>query len=75
MKKFIVSIIACGLLVGCAANKDFIAAVDSYTKVILPEYKTYIAKDSTLSASTKTIRTNSANQVQAMIDKEKAAAK
>lgn len=59
------------ILVSCAPSKQFVDAVDGYTKVILPEYKVYIQEDSTLSDETKRIRTQSADNFQALIDEAK----
>ena len=55
----------------CSVNKQFVKAVDGYTQVILPEYKTYIERDSILSMDTKRIRTQSADKFQALLDEAK----
>jgi len=60
---------------GCSVNKQFVGAVDGYSQVILPEYKSYIQKDSTLSQDTKRIRTQSADKFQALVDHAKKGAK
>lgn len=64
------------MTVGCASvNKQFADGVDGYTQTILPEYKTYIAKDSSLDESTKKVRTQSADRLQALVDEAKKGAK
>jgi len=69
--KLFVSLLACVLLAGCCAHGPFIQAVDSYTKVMLPEYETYIQNDTTLSLETKQIRVQSAERFKIMVDKAK----
>ena len=58
-------------LFGCTANKIFVKAVDGYTTVILPEYKTYIQNDSTLNDDTKRIRIQTADKFQQLVDEQK----
>lgn len=56
-------------LVGCAGlNKQFVAGIDGYAQVILPEYRAYVDKDTSLSPSTKKIRVESADGMRALID-------
>ena len=58
-------------MTGCSLNKSFVKGVDGYTQVILPEYKSYIQKDSTLSTKDKEIRTQTAVRFQALVDEAK----
>ena len=55
-------------LSGCTVQKEFVIAVDGYSKVILPEYKKYVQTDTALSANTKRIRNQSADKFQQLID-------
>ncbi len=71
-------IMACSLIlvismviVGCAANQDFVRSVDGYTRVILPDYKNYVQKDPTLSDDTKRIRIQAADKFQELVDSAK----
>ena len=71
MKRYI-AILACVFLFSCAADKVFVKAVDGCAQAILPEYKTYIQKDTTLDAKSKQIRTQTADELRKLIDQEKA---
>lgn len=64
-------ILSCFLpMLGCL-NRAFVKAVDGYTTVILPEYKEYVVKDTTLDEDTKRIRTQSADKFQELVDDAK----
>jgi hypothetical protein len=54
------------------AQKQFVSACNEYAKVILPDFKDYISKDSSLSDTTKQIRINTADQFQRLIDSAQA---
>jgi hypothetical protein len=56
---------------GCSVNKEFVKAVDGYTKVILPEYKGYIANDTSLNEDTKRIRLQTAEKFQELVNEAK----
>jgi len=67
MKKILVVCFA--FLSSCAPlNQDFVKALDSYTKVILPEYKNYVQADTSLNDETKAIRMQTAERFQILID-------
>jgi hypothetical protein len=56
---------------GCSVNKEFVKGVDGYTKVILPEYKDYVASDPALSENTKRIRVQTADKFQELVNEAK----
>ena len=55
------------VLPGCFPNPQLIRAVDQHTKVILPEYRAYVANDAALDATSKRIRTDSADALEVLI--------
>lgn len=71
MKKRLLVVSAAILLSGCSLNKQFVRSVDDYTKVILPEYRTYVQSDSTLDEDTKRIRSQTADRFQLLVDDAK----
>jgi len=71
MRKLLVSVAVLGLVAGCSLNVQFVRSVDEYTKVILPEYRTYVQKDTTLDEDTKRIRSQTADRFQLLIDDAK----
>jgi len=71
MRKLLVSIAALGLIAGCSLQMQFVKSVDEYTRVILPEYRTYVQKDTTLDEDTKRIRAQTADRFQMLIDDAK----
>ena len=58
-------------LAGCSVNQDFVRGVDGYTRVILPDYKTYVTNDAALTADTKRIRLQAADKLQELVDSAK----
>lgn len=71
MRRLLVSVAVLGLVAGCSLNRQFVRSVDEYTKVILPEYRTYVQKDTTLDEDTKRIRSQTADRFQLLIDDAK----
>jgi outer membrane biogenesis lipoprotein LolB len=69
--RVVLAVVACALLAGCSLNMQFVNAVDGYTGVLLPEYKIYISKDSTLNDDTKRIRTQTADKFQELVNEAK----
>jgi len=67
----ILVVLASILVAGCSVNQEFVKAVDGYTKVILPEYKDYIANDPNLGERTKQIRMQTADKLQELVDEAK----
>jgi len=67
----IVSFFVVMVALGCGANRQFVKAVDGYTRIILPEYKEYVQRDTTIAEDTKRIRIQSAEQFQALVDDAK----
>jgi len=67
----ILAVVACAMLAGCSLNVQFVKSVDEYTKAILPEYRTYVQKDTTLDEDTKRIRSQTADRFQMLIDDAK----
>jgi len=67
-RNVILVVLASILIAGCSVNKEFVMAVDGYSKVILPEYKDYIANDPNLSERTKQIRMQTADKLQKLVD-------
>ena len=70
MKRLILLTAAAAVFLSCAGDKVFVKAVDSCTKVILPEYKTYVAKDTSLDSTSIRIRTQTCTELQKLIDSE-----
>ena len=66
---FSLVIVSC-LLVSCAGDKVFVRAVNSGTTVILPEYKGYLFRDTTLDTASVRIRTQTCTELQRLIDSE-----
>jgi hypothetical protein len=65
MKKMLVVAV---LLVGsCSLNHQFVKSVDSCNSLILPEYKEYVAKDTSISDDTKRIRIRTADELNSMV--------
>lgn len=63
MRRGLLIVVSCVFLFsGCALNKEFVKAVDGYANTFIPEYKTYIQNDTSLSEDTKRIRTQSADK-------------
>jgi|GEM_PF-2784484 len=58
-------------LAGCSVNQDFVRGVDGYTRVILPDYKTYVKNDAALAEDTKRIRLQAADKLQELVDSAK----
>jgi len=54
-------------LIGCTPNAQFVKAVDQHTRVILPEYRAYVAADANLDATSRRIRTESAAALEDLI--------
>ena len=71
MRKCIFMILLVFLVGGCSVNKEFVKAVDGYTKVILPEYKDYISNDTSLNEDTKRIRLQTAEKFQELVNEAK----
>jgi hypothetical protein len=71
MKKCIFMILLVFVVGGCSVNKEFVKGVDGYTKVILPEYKDYVASDPALSENTKRIRVQTADKFQELVNEAK----
>ena len=71
MRKCIFMILLVFLVGGCSVNKEFVKAVDGYTKVILPEYKDYISSDTGLNEDTKRIRLQTAEKFQELVNEAK----
>ena len=69
MIKLLVSLTVC-MLIACAGDKVFVRAVNSCTTVILPEYRSYLTKDTTLDTASVRIRTQTATELQRLIDSE-----
>jgi len=70
MKRRIGIVILALLFLSCI-DKTFVQGVDSYTRVIIPEYKQYVDWDLRLSPDTKRIRKQSADKLQELIDEAK----
>ena len=64
-------VVVTALAGGCGVNKEFVKAVDGYAKVILPEYKNYVASDPALSEDTKRIRVQTADKFQELVNEAK----
>lgn len=58
-------------LAGCTLNAAFVRQVDSHTALILPEYQAYVAADPALGATSKRIRTQSAQALRNLIETAK----
>lgn len=71
MRKCIFMILLVFVIGGCSVNKEFVKAVDGYTKVILPEYKAYISHDTNLNEDTKRIRVQTADKFQELVNEAK----
>jgi hypothetical protein len=71
MRKCIFMILLVFVVGGCSVNKEFVKGVDGYTKVILPEYKDYVASDPALSENTKRIRVQTADKFQELVNEAK----
>ena len=71
MRKCIFMILLIFVVGGCSVNKEFVKAVDGYTKVILPEYKDYISNDTNLNENTKRIRLQTADKFQELVNEAK----
>jgi len=71
MRKCIFMILLIFVVGGCSVNKEFVKAVDGYTKVILPEYKDYISNDTNLNEDTKRIRLQTADKFQELVNEAK----
>jgi len=67
MKRIIV-VVSILSLVSCSSNRSFIKAVDSYTRVILPEYRNYVKNDQNLDSDSKRIRIQTAEQFQKLVN-------
>ena len=71
-----IHILACAVLVlglsGCI-NTVFVNAVDRHTSVILPEYRAYVQADPVLGETSKRIRLESADTLEALIREAKQA--
>lgn len=52
-------------------DRTFVQGVESYTNLIIPEYKRYVEQDLKLSPDTKRIRKQSADKLQELINKAK----
>lgn len=70
MKKILILLVVVSVS-GCSLNRQFVKAVNGFTTTILPEYKEYIKKDSSLDEDTKRIRTQSADKLQEIINSAK----
>ena len=70
IKKLLFAVLAVCMLMTCAADKTFVRAVNSCTTVILPEYRGYLFKDTTLDTASIRIRTQTATELQRLIDSE-----
>jgi len=69
MRKCIVLGALCLLCLGCSSlDRAFVRSVNGYANVILPEYREYIQKDSSLSDDTRRIRTQTADKFRQLID-------
>jgi len=53
---------------GCALNQSFVLSVSNYTDTILPEYRKYIEKDTSLTENSKRIRKQTADKFQELVD-------
>jgi hypothetical protein len=74
MRRLLLVVAVGCLMSGCSFNKQFVKSVDDYTKLILPEYKGYIQKDTSLDTNSKRIRTQTADQFQLLINDTKTSA-
>jgi len=68
VKRVLVSISLSVFILGCSLNSEFVKAVEGYANVVLPEYRTYIEKDTNLDDNTKRIRIQTADKFQELID-------
>ena len=60
------------IVAGCQLPAEsFVEAVDIHTRVILPEYETYVTADPELSPTDRGIRLASAESLRALIDAAK----
>ena len=60
------------IVAGCVQPAaSFVAAVDMHTRVILPEYETYVTADPHLSATDRGIRLASSESLRALIQTAK----
>lgn len=59
-------------VLGCTTvNQNFVKSVDGHTKTILPEYKEYVQSDPNISQNSKSIRIQSAEKLQLLVDEAK----
>lgn len=70
MKRRIGIVILVLLFLNCL-DRVFVQGIESYTDVIIPEYKRYVEQDLRLSPDTKRIRKQSADKLQELIDEAK----
>lgn len=68
MKHFLAAVMATLFISSCTLNQAFVKSISDYTDTILPEYKEYIEKDTTLTEDTKRIRKQTADKFQALVN-------
>ena len=66
--KTLVAIVLMVVLCGCTPQSAFVRAVDNHVNVILPEYRAYVSDDAKLDETSKRIRIESADALEALID-------
>ena len=70
-RTLLAAITVSALLAGCAPDRRFVAAVDAQAKVILPQYKSYVAADPGLDGASKRIRLENAEAFARLIETAK----